>query len=94
MTKNDIKEVKKNIEGCIGQEVLLSGSLGRNKTFEKRGTIFEATTNNFSVKLEGGMIKENWSYVDVLTKNVKLQVSDGSGEYSSILDSVATDITL
>ena len=31
--KSDINEVKKNIEGCIGQKVLLRGSLGRNKLY-------------------------------------------------------------
>ena len=33
--KSNIYEVKKNIEGCVGQKVLLRGSLGRNKSFEK-----------------------------------------------------------
>ena len=37
--KSHINEVKKNIEGCIGQKVLLRGSLGRNKSFEKEGTL-------------------------------------------------------
>ena len=37
--KSNINEVKKNIEGCVGQKVLLRGSLGRNKTFEKEGTL-------------------------------------------------------
>mgnify|MGYP003293193919 CR=1 FL=1 len=33
--KSNISEVRKNIEGCVGQKVLLRGSLGRNKSFEK-----------------------------------------------------------
>ena len=87
--KSNINEVKKNIEGCIGQKVLLRGSLGRNKTFEKEGTLVSTYPNHFLVRLDDSIIKENFSYVDVLSNRVELDVADGSGTYSSILNNMS-----
>ena len=50
--KSNISEVRKNIEGCVGQKVLLRGSLGRNKSFEKEGTLMNTYPNIFVVKME------------------------------------------
>ena len=50
--KSNISEVRKNIEGCVGQKVLLRGSLGRNKSFEKEGTLVNTYPNIFVVKME------------------------------------------
>ncbi len=83
--KKDISEVRKNIEGCIGQKVILRGSLGRNKTFEKEGTLVNAYPSMFLVKTDKGMEKLSYRYVDVLTKTVELSVNDG-GVYNSILN--------
>lgn len=92
--KSNISEVKKNIEGYIGQKVLLRGSLGRNKTFEKEGTLLNAYPNHFLVRLDDGIIKENFSYVDVLSNRVELEIADSNGAYSSILNNVGPNITM
>lgn len=92
--KSNIIEVKKNIEGYIGQKVLLRGSLGRNKTFEKEGTLLNAYPNHFLVRLDDGIIKENFSYVDVLSNRVELEIADSNGAYSSILNNAGPNITL
>lgn len=86
--KSNINEVRKNIEGLVGQKVLLRGSLGRNKTFEKEGTLESTYTNTFLVKMTDTTVKENFSYVDLLSNRVELGVSNGEGNYSSILDSL------
>ncbi|MBR6252797.1 MAG: Veg protein [Clostridia bacterium] len=83
--KSNINEVKKNIEDVVGQKVILRGSLGRNKSFEKEGTLVNAYPNMFLVKTTNGLEKISYRYVDVLTKTVELSINDG-GQYNSILD--------
>ncbi len=83
--KSNINDVKKNIEDVVGQKVILRGSLGRNKSFEKEGTLANAYPNMFLVKTTNGLEKISYRYVDVLTKTVELSINDG-GQYNSILD--------
>ncbi len=83
--KSNINEVKKNIEDCVGQKVVLRGSLGRNKSFEKEGTLVNAYPNMFLVKTNNGMEKLSYRYVDVLTRTVELSVDNG-GKFDSILN--------
>ncbi|MBQ8044071.1 MAG: Veg family protein [Clostridia bacterium] len=90
--KSNINEVKKNIEGCVGQKVLLRGSLGRNKTFEKEGTLVNTYPNIFVVKMDDSQRNVTYSYTDILTKSVELGV-DVNGSYNSILDSMNPEIT-
>ena len=90
--KSNIYEVKKNIEGYVGQKVLLRGSLGRNKTFEKEGTLISTYPNHFLVKLDDPVIKENFSYVDVLSNRVELDIVDSNGTYSSILNNAKPNV--
>ncbi len=97
--KSNIIEVKKNIEECVGQKVLLRGSLGRNKTFEKEGTLVNTYPNIFVVKMDDSQRNVTYSYTDVLTRSVELGVGN-DGNYNSILDimhpsepNVTTNIT-
>ena len=83
--KSNINEVKKNIEDHVGQKVLLRGSLGRNKSFEKEGTLVNAYPNMFLVQTDKGMEKLSYRYVDVLTKTVEFSVQD-NGNFNSILN--------
>jgi uncharacterized protein Veg len=83
--KSNINEVKKNIEDCVGQKVVLRGSLGRNKSFEKEGTLVNAYPNMFLVRTNNGMEKLSYRYVDVLTKTVELSIDNG-GKFDSILN--------
>ncbi len=83
--KSNINEVKKNIEGCIGQKVLLRGSLGRNKSFEKEGTLVNTYPNIFVVKMDDSQRNVTYSYTDVLTKTVELGITTNDG-FDSILN--------
>ena len=83
--KSNINEVKKNIEDHVGQKVLLRGSLGRNKSFEKEGTLVNAYPNMFLVQTDKGMEKLSYRYVDILTKTVEFNVND-NGNFNSILN--------
>ena len=40
--KNDIINLKSNIGEMIGQKIIVKGSLGRNKPFEKEATVESA----------------------------------------------------
>ena len=85
--KSNINEVKKNIEGCIGQKVLLRGSLGRNKSFEKEGTLVNTYPNIFVVKMDDSQRNVTYSYTDILTKSVELGINVDGG-FDSILNTM------
>ena len=85
--KSNINEVKKNIEGCVGQKVLLRGSLGRNKSFEKEGTLVNTYPNIFVVRMDDSKRNVTYSYTDVLTKTVELNIDNG-GNFDSILNAM------
>ena len=82
--KSNINEVKKNIEGCVGQKVLLRGSLGRNKSFEKEGTLVDTCPNLFVVKMDDIKRNVTYQYKDILTKTIELNINTGN-KYESIL---------
>ena len=46
----DITNLKSDILEKIGQKIIIKGSLGRNKSFEKEATIEKAYPNIFTVK--------------------------------------------
>lgn len=89
--KSNISEVRKNIEGCVGQKVLLRGSLGRNKSFEKEGTLVNTYSNIFVVKMDDTQRNVTYSYTDVLTKSVELGIGVDGG-YNSILNTMNPEV--
>ena len=48
--KNDISNIKADIGEKIGQKIIVKGSLGRSKSFEKEATIEKTYPNIFIVK--------------------------------------------
>ena len=75
--KNDIATLKTNIGEMIGQKVIVKGSLGRNKPFEKEATVESAYSNIFIVKYDENERNVSYTYTDVLTRNGEVQVYDG-----------------
>ena len=82
--KSDIANLKTDIGDIIGQKIIVKGSLGRSKTFEKEGTIEKAYPNIFVVKYEENERNVTYSYTDVLTRTVELDVFDGEN-YSPLI---------
>lgn len=82
--KNDISSLKTDIEEKIGQKIIVRGSLGRNRPFEEEATIEKTYPNIFIVKYEDQNRNVTYSYTDVLTRNVEVQVFDGNG-YSPLI---------
>ena len=75
--RDDITNLKTDIDGKVGQKIIVKGSLGRSRTFEKEATIEKAYPNIFIVKYEENDRNVTYSYTDILTRTVEVQVFDG-----------------
>ena len=82
--KTDIANLKTDILDKIGQKIIVKGSLGRSKAFEKEATIEKAYPNIFVVKYEENNRNVTYSYTDVLTRTVEVEVFDGDS-YSPLI---------
>lgn len=82
--QNDITSLQTNIKEKIGQKIIVKGSLGRRKLFEKEATIENAYPNIFVVKYEENERNVSYQYKDILTRTVEVDVFDGTG-YSSLI---------
>lgn len=82
--KNDITNLKTDILEKVGQKIIVKGSLGRSKSFEKEATIEKAYPNIFIVKYEENDRNVTYSYTDVLTRTVEVEVFDGDS-YSPLI---------
>lgn len=82
--RSDIANLKTDIGDIIGQKVIVRGSLGRSKSFEKEATIEKAYPNIFVVKYEENERNVTYSYTDVLTRTVEVDVFDGEN-YSPLI---------
>jgi len=89
--KVDIPSIKADIGEKIGQKVIVKGSLGRSKSFEKEATIEKAYSNIFIVKYDNDEKNVTYSYTDVLTRTVELQVFDGEN-YSPFMPPVVEKV--
>lgn len=85
--RDDITNLKTDIGEKIGQKIIVKGSLGRSKSFEKEATIEKAYPNIFVVKYEENNRNVTYSYTDILTRTVDVQVFDGE-EYSPLIPPV------
>lgn len=82
--KEDIANLKTDIGEKIGQKIIVKGSLGRSKTFEKEAVIEKAYPNIFIVKYEENERNVTYSYTDILTRAVEVQVFNGE-QYSPLI---------
>ena len=64
--KKNITDLKTDIGEKIGQKVIVKGSLGRSKSFEKEATIEKAYSNIFVIKYNENSQNVTYSYTDVL----------------------------
>ena len=91
--KNDISNIKADIEEMSDnkQRIIVKGSLGRSKSFEKQATVEKAYPNMFIVKYDNEERNATWSYIDILTRTVELEVFDGE-KYSPFLPPAPEDM--
>ena len=76
---NDITNLKTDITDKIGQKIIVKGTLGRSRFFEKEATIEKTYPNLFVVKYDDEERNVTYSYKDVLTRTVEVNVFDGEG---------------
>ncbi len=81
----DIMNLKSNIIDKIGQKIIVKGSLGRNKSFEKEATIDKVYSNIFTVKYNEGARNATYSYTDILTRTVEVQVLNADNTYCPLI---------
>ena len=81
---NDITNLKTDITDKIGQNIIVKGTLGRSRFFEKEATIEKTYPNLFVVKYDDEERNVTYSYKDVLTRTVEVNVFDGEG-YSPLI---------
>ena len=84
---NDITNLKTDITGKIGQKIIVKGTLGRSRFFEKEATIEKTYPEIFVVKYDDEERNVTYSYKDVLTRTVQVDVYDGEG-YSPLIPPV------
>ena len=82
--RTDIANLKTDIGEKIGQKIIVKGSLGRSKAFEKEATIEKTYPNIFVVKYAENDRNVTYSYTDVLTRTVEVEVFDGD-TYSPLI---------
>ena len=75
--RTDITNLKTDILDKVGQKIIVKGSLGRSRAFEKEATIEKAYPNIFVVKYEENDRNVTYSYTDVLTRTVEVKLFDG-----------------
>lgn len=88
--KSDISNIKEDIGEKIGQKIIVKGSLGRSKSFEKQATIEKTYPNIFLVKYEENNRTVSYNYTDVLTRTVELDVFDGE-KYNPLLPPIVEE---
>ena len=81
--KSDIDNLKTNMQEQIGQKILIKGTLGRSKVYEKVGTVQNVYSNLFVVKCEEEEGNTSYNYTDVLTKSVEVSIFNGT-DYSPL----------
>ena len=82
--KDDIENLREDLEEKQGQKIIVKGALGRSRFFEKEATLEKAYPNLFVVKYNKEEGNATYSYTDVLTRTIDLQVFDGEN-YCSIV---------
>ena len=88
--RSDIANLKTDILDKVGQKIIVKGSLGRSKAFEKEATIEKAYPNIFVVKYEENNRTASYTYTDLLTRTVEVDVFNGE-DYSPLLPPVAVE---
>ncbi len=86
--QDDILNLKTDINQKIGQKIIIKGSLGRSKSFEKEAIIEKAYPNLFVIRYEKDESSVTYSYTDILTRTVEVDVFDGQG-YSPLIPPIS-----
>ncbi len=87
--QKDITSLKTDIDEKIGQKIIVKGSLGRSKSFSKEATIEKAYPNLFVIKFNENNRNVSYSYTDILTRTIEVDVFDGK-KYNPLIPPLTT----
>lgn len=76
-TVKTLDNIRLSLEKHLGKRIILKANKGRKQIMTKRGILENVYPSVFIVKLEAsgsGYQRVSYSYSDLLTENVKLQV--------------------
>jgi uncharacterized protein Veg len=76
-TVQTLDNIRESLEKHLGKKILLKANKGRKQTITKKGILEKVYPSVFVIKLEdetNGCTRVSYSYSDLLTSNVKLQV--------------------
>lgn len=79
--------LKTDIGEKIGEKIIIKGSIGRGKFFEREAVIEKTYPNVFSVRYVKWNRTETYQYKDILQRIVDVQVFNGE-KYCSLVPSV------
>ena len=72
---NELLQIKKDIENCVGEKIQLKANKGRRKSFIKEGVLENTYPSIFIVKFENDYEmtrRVSYSYTDILTRAVEI----------------------
>jgi uncharacterized protein Veg len=75
--KDELLQIRKDIETCVGEKITLKANRGRKKAFIKEGVLENTYPSIFIVKFENDYEttrRVSYSYTDILTKAVEIVV--------------------
>lgn len=75
--KDDISNIKTEIDENIGQKVIIRGAMGRKKFFEEEAVIESTYPNIFIVKNKEKETNASYRYTDILTNELQISIFDG-----------------
>ena len=76
-TIQTLDKIRESLERHLGKKILLKANKGRKQIITKKGVLEKVYPSVFVVKLDSdneGCSRVSYSYSDLLTSNVKLQV--------------------
>lgn len=79
MEINNVAEIRKELEGCIGKKVILRANKGRKKTTVREGVLESAYPNLFVVRVSNqydSIRRVSYTYSDVLTSTVEVVICE------------------
>lgn len=77
VSKDALMKVKQDVEGFMGQEILVKANVGRNKCVCRRGTIDSTYPNLFVFKEAETDSKLSYSYTDLVTNMLEISLPNG-----------------
>lgn len=77
-----LTDIKSHLDNRLGEKVVVTVQVGRNKTLERHGRLAETFPAVFVVELEEdeNLKRVSYSYTDILTKNIEMDFTDEVSE--------------